>query len=111
MKQKGKPTITCEWISVDDVTEDKCKAESLEEFFKPENILALFEYRCNKLLQRSAMSLAGRMMAKEEDPFDIWNDEQVFGGQELALAYGEYTTVLFDTKFLSQIEKRETKDF
>ena len=27
-----KPTTTCEWITVDDVSELKCKAETIEEF-------------------------------------------------------------------------------
>jgi acyl-CoA oxidase len=50
MKQKGKPTITCEWITLDDVTEEKCKAETIEDFLQPENLKKIFEYRCNKLL-------------------------------------------------------------
>ena len=50
MKQKGKPTITCEWITLDDVLEEKCKAETIEDFLQPEHLKKIFEYRCNKLL-------------------------------------------------------------
>lgn len=48
--------------------------------------------------------------AEGEDAFSIWNDEQVFGAQELALAYGEYTLVHFDCIFLSKIQSKEKKD-
>lgn len=57
MQQKAKTSITVEWLKTDDVTEEVCKAESVEDFVTPENLRAVFEYRCNKLLQRTAMSL------------------------------------------------------
>ena len=50
-------------------------------------------------------------MDKTNDPFEVWNDAQVFGIQELALAYGDYLQFLFDTNFLRKIENRESKDF
>lgn len=57
MKDKSKQSITVEWVTTEDVTEEKCKAETIEEFVTPENLKAVFEYRCNKLLQKTAMSL------------------------------------------------------
>lgn len=57
MKDKAKESITVNWVTTDDVTEDKCKAESIEEFMEPNNLKAVFEYRCNKLLQKTAMTL------------------------------------------------------
>ena len=50
-------------------------------------------------------------MAKEKHPFDVWNDEQVFGAQDLALAYGDHTQTLFGANFLKKIQARETKEF
>ena len=50
MKGKPKATFTCKWIKMDDVLEDKCKADDIESFMKVENLEALFEYRCNKML-------------------------------------------------------------
>ena len=32
MKNKAKTSITAEWIKIDDVSEEVCKAESIEEF-------------------------------------------------------------------------------
>jgi len=32
MKGKAKQSITADWVTTDDVTEEKCKAESIEEF-------------------------------------------------------------------------------
>ena len=72
-------------------------------------LLAAFEYRCNRHLQRTAQNVGMRMASKEEDFFSIWNDEQVFGAQELALAYGDYAQVLMDTNFINKISGRESK--
>ena len=101
---------TCGWITVDDVTDTKCTVDTLEEFMTSDNLKRVFEYRCNLKLQATAMNLGRRMMDKE-DAFDVWNDEQVFGGQDLALAYGEYAQTHFDTTLLKKIESREKKDF
>lgn len=50
-------------------------------------------------------------MERKESAFDIWNDEQVFGAQELALAYGDYCQVHFDLGFLKKFDSREKKEF
>lgn len=89
MNNKAKQSTTVNWITTDDVTDDTCKAESIEDLLKPECLKSIFEYRCNKLLQRTAMSLGQKLMDKSNDAFRVWNDEQVFGGQSLAMAYGE----------------------
>lgn len=75
MQGKPKTTITAEWITVDDVSEEKCLAETIEEFTTPENLQKVFEYRCNKHLHKTAMSIGQRMMSKEESGFVVWNDE------------------------------------
>ena len=54
MKDKLKTTATVEWLKLDDVSEDKCEAESEEDLMKNENLLAFFEYRCNLKLQKCA---------------------------------------------------------
>lgn len=59
---------------MEDVTDEKCTADTIEEFCTPENLKKIFEYRCNLKLQATAMNLGRRMMAKE-DAFDVWNDE------------------------------------
>jgi len=73
--QDQKPTTTCEWITFEDVSEDKCPFNTAEEFLKPENLKKMFDHRCNLILQRLASSLGQKMMAGEEDPFDVWNAE------------------------------------
>ena len=75
MKEKAKPTTTCEWVKVDDVSEEKCAANSIEEFMTIDNLKAVFEYRCNMKLEQTAMAIGSRAMTKEENFFDIWNDE------------------------------------
>lgn len=57
MKDKAKQSVTVTWVTTDDVTEEKCSAETIEDFLKHDNLKAVFEYRCNKLLQRVAMNL------------------------------------------------------
>jgi hypothetical protein len=47
MKDKLKTTTTVEWINLDDVSEDKCKAESIEELMAVDSLKAMFEYRAN----------------------------------------------------------------
>lgn len=75
MNDKKKPTTTCEWITVEDVSENKCAAESAEDFMQIDNLRAVMEYRCNLKLQQLAMKIGQRSMSKKEDFFDIWNDE------------------------------------
>ena len=72
---KAKQSITVEWLTIDDVTDQKCEAQSIEEFMTHDNLKKVFEYRCNKLVQRSVMSLGQKMMDKSRKKFDIWNDE------------------------------------
>ena len=57
------------------------------------------------------MQIGSKTMDKANDPFEVWNDAQVFGIQELALAYGDYISFLFDANLLKKMENRETKDF
>lgn len=54
MQEKLKQTTTCEWIKIDDVSEEKCTAESIEELMTTESLRAFFEYRCNMKLQKCA---------------------------------------------------------
>ena len=90
--------MTVQWVSTDDVTDEsfKCKAESIEDLLKPETLKEIFEYRCNKLLQRCAMQIGAKLMDKTNDPFHVWNNEQVFGTQKMAMAYGECAMLQFD---------------
>jgi len=50
MKGEAKKTMTAEWITIDDVSEDKCAAESIEDFMKFDNLASVLQYRSNKLL-------------------------------------------------------------
>ena len=79
MKDKQPQTITCSWITTQDVSDEKCNYNSIEEFTNPQNLIKIFEYRCNKLLQKCSMQIGRKLFEKKEDSFDIWNDEQVFG--------------------------------
>lgn len=49
-KAKGKEvkqTMTCEWITTDDVSDQKCEAESIEQIMEPDFLLKAFSFRCN----------------------------------------------------------------
>lgn len=48
-------------------------------------------------------------MDKSKDRFDTWNEEQVFGAQELALAYGECAMLQLDLAFLKSMEQTEKR--
>ena len=109
MENKAKQSITVEWIKVDDVSDEKCEAETIEQFMTHANLKHVFEYRCNKLLQRSVMFLGQKLMDKSKDRFDTWNEEQVFGAQELALAYGECAMLQLDLAFLKSMEQTEKR--
>lgn len=65
--------MTCEWITTDDVSEEKCTAESIEQLLEPENLKAIFSYRCNLKLQELAMRMGQKIMNKE-DPLKVWNE-------------------------------------
>jgi len=86
-----KPTVTCEWINVSSVEDEKCLAQTEAEFLTVENLVNMFKWRANFLLQRTGMDLA--MKLSEQDPIDGWNNSQVFGLQELALSYGHLMSV------------------
>lgn len=49
-------------------------------------------------------------MDKSNDPFRVWNDEQVFGTQTLAMAYGECAMLHFDLQFLKKVDQKEKKE-
>ena len=67
LQGRAKQSVTVEWIKADDVLDEKCKAETIEEFLAHDNIKAVFEYRCNKLLQKCAMILGAKLMDKTAD--------------------------------------------
>ena len=109
-EEKTKQTMTCEWISLEDVSDDKCQAETIEQLMTPESLKAIFTYRCNLKLQELAARIGKKVMNKEA-PLKVWNEAQVFGVQQLALAYGDYCQVQMDSNFLKKIESREKKEF
>lgn len=102
--------MTCEWVTTDDVSEEKCTAESIEQLMSTDSLKSIFAYRCNLKLQEIAMRIGQKIMNKEP-AMKVWNDAQVFGVQNLALAYGDYVQVLLDSNFLKKIEARERKEF
>jgi len=79
MMGKEEKTVTCSWITTDDVSEDKCKADTIEGLLEKESIIKIFEHRCNKLVQENAMGL-GAKMAESENKFEVWNNGQILGG-------------------------------
>ena len=111
MKNKKKQSTTVEWITTEDITNLKCNAQNIEELLQPDSLKAIFEYRCNKLLQRSAKSIETKLAEKSSDEFLVWNDEQVFGAQNLAMAYGECAILQFDRVFINQVTSLEKKQF
>ena len=38
---------TMEWLKLDDVSDEKCEAQTVEELVSNDNLLKFFEYRCN----------------------------------------------------------------
>lgn len=56
------------------------------------------------------MQLGQKLMDKSNDPFRVWNDEQVFGTQTLAMAYGEFAMLHFDLQFLKRVDQKEKKE-
>ncbi|CDW85834.1 peroxisomal acyl-coenzyme a oxidase 3 [Stylonychia lemnae] len=105
-KMKGKQTkktITCEWISMDQVEGQTCLAEDDEQFLNVENLIQIFEFRANLLLQRTAMDLAQKLMDKENHPLDAWNDSQLFQMNDMAKAYGELVLVREYSLILPQL--------
>lgn len=63
MKVKGKinKTSTCDWIKMDPVEGEKCTFESEEDFLTPQNLIAMFEFRANLLLQRTGWELSSKL--------------------------------------------------
>ena len=52
MKGKDKKSMTCNWVRAKPITEEKCDFVDEGPFLDPENLLFLFEHRCNYLLQK-----------------------------------------------------------
>jgi len=111
-KFKGKdvPFETCYWISVESADDAKCAAKSEADLFDFGTLLNAFEHRCNLLLQRSAMRVAGKLGDMKQ--MDAWNDTQVFYLNDLGKAFGELIIVKEYHDFLSQLDKTnaDTKD-
>lgn len=73
MKGKIKKTVTCEWIKIEPVEGHRCNADTEETFLHPINLIEIFEYRANLLLQRTGWELSGKLQEKGVHPIDAWN--------------------------------------
>ena len=99
--KQTKATTTCEWIKTDPVLGQKCPAQSLEELVSFDNLIAIFEFRANFLLQKAAMELSNRVMGdSKEHPLDAWNAVQPFYIQDLAFSYGDLLLVRYTVERL-----------
>lgn len=61
MKSKIKKTFTCEWIKSDPVEGQNNLSTTEEEFMNYKNLVELFEFRANLLLQRTAWELSAKL--------------------------------------------------
>lgn len=73
MKGKIKKTMTCEWIKSEPVEGQVCQANTEEAFLDIDNLISVFEFKANLLLQRTGMELSGKLMSGEMKPIDAWN--------------------------------------
>lgn len=73
MKNKIKKTVTCEWIKVEPVEGEKCRAETENEFMTPENLIEILIFRTNLLLQRTGWELSSKLSEEGSNPIDSWN--------------------------------------
>ena len=104
-----KATATCEWITTEPVVGLKCAASTLDEFVSFENIMAVFEFRANLILQKTAMELSSRLMGEtKEHPFDAWNAVQPFFIQDLSFAYGELVLIRYAIERVQPINEGKT---
>ena len=107
MKGKIKKTVTCEWIKIEPVEGERCNADSDDVFLHSSNLIGIFEYRANLLLQRTGWELSSKLTENNTHPIDAWNSTQVFFLNDLAKAYGELVTV---TEFAKLVTRAETEN-
>eukprot|EP00347_Sterkiella_histriomuscorum_P004091 403361786 len=105
--KQTKKTITCEWIATTPVQGMQCQAVHEDAFLDPSNLVKVFEFRANFLLQRAALDLSQKLMDKENHPLDAWNDSQLFSLIDLAKAYGELVLV---QEFSELIKGKDIKE-
>jgi len=82
---------TCQWISVDMAEDDAPVINSKEDFADMEKLVKVLEHRANLLLQKSAMTLAGKL--GEMKPIEAFNDTQAFLLNDLSKAFAELVIV------------------
>ncbi len=92
MKNKSKKTNSFNWVKANSVNLEKCMAKTAKDFLNPDNLLFLFEHRCNYLMQLSGYKLDENIQSMG-DPWDAWNATQPFYLKDLALAVGELFVV------------------
>ena len=101
-KGKERQNETCGFIKVEPVEGTQCEATTEADFLKAENLLSVFEFRTNLLLQRSAMKLAAKVQGQKIEPLQAWNDTQPFLLNNLAKSYGEVFTVQRFNEYLKK---------
>jgi hypothetical protein len=74
VKGKIKKTQTCEWVKIEPVEGEKCLATTEEEFLNHKNLVEIFVFRTNILLQKSGWELSMKLGESDASPFNAWND-------------------------------------
>lgn len=91
LKQKfsGKEinTITCQWVTIDQAEDAEPVIKEKKDYLCIDKLLKCFEHRANLLLQRSALTLSGKL--SDMKPVEAWNDTQAFLLNDLSKVYGE----------------------
>jgi hypothetical protein len=93
MKGKETPNISAQWIKTTPIEDSKNEAKTIEQFIKENNLVSVFEFRANLLLQSSALKLSMQIAEGTKTQMEAWNDTQVFFLNDLAKAYGELFVV------------------
>ena len=92
-------TKFAQWVDLDDVTENKCKMEGSADLGMLRDIQV---YKCNLMLQKIMQKIGKRVMIDKEDQFKVWNEEMVFGSQELAIGFGDLVMTMIDVEYLDK---------
>ncbi len=106
---KGKkiPYQTLEFLEIAFVA-TKCLLKNKKELIKTENIIKIYEYKLNMLMNLSMKALKTNL-GKFADMFDAWNNTQIFYLKNAAICFGELFVLKESFKSIKKVSHKPTR--
>ena len=102
------PYATLDFLKYKSLLKEKCGTKNRKETMKIVNLTKMFQFRVIHLLYQS-MKIIDINERKYTNPFDVWNNSQVFYLRDVALAYGELLILRDMGNRITKVNDKKTR--